>query len=136
WWLGAAAVIAVALVAYTPSQYRSAHRELDNLARQQHIEGDLLALVGDHAITLRCGPVGVPNHAPIPLLALYLKASPADVVSAQPGHISRGVYVDPASKQVEAEYVLDPRDPHVAASVPPGFSPTRENSSWLIFQRC
>jgi hypothetical protein len=136
WWLAAAAVIAVALVAYIPSQYRSAHRELDNLGRQQNIERDLLALVGDRGITLRCGPVGVPNHAPIPLLALYLKASPADVISAQVGHISRGVYVDPASKQVEDDYVLDPRDPHVAVSVPPGFSPTRSNRSWLIFQRC
>ena len=32
-------------LAYTPAQYRSAHRELDKLARQQSIEGDLLALV-------------------------------------------------------------------------------------------
>jgi hypothetical protein len=136
WWLGAAAVLALALVAYSPAQYRSAHRELDKLARQQHIEGDLLALVRERAISLRCGPVGVPNHAPIPLLALYLEASPADIVSAQVGHISRGVYVDPASTQVEDEYVLDPRDPHVVVSVPPGFSATRANRSWLIFARC
>jgi hypothetical protein len=136
WWLAASALVVVALAAYAPSQYRSAHRELDKLARQQRIEGDLLALVGDHAINLRCGPVGVPNHAPIPLLALYLKASPADVVSAQVGHISHGVYVDPASRQVEDEYVLDPRDPHVAVSVPPGFAAVRSNRSWLIFRRC
>jgi hypothetical protein len=46
------------------------------------------------------------------------------------------VYVDPASKQVEQDYVLDRRDPHVAASVPPGFSAVKTNRSWLIFQRC
>jgi len=136
WWMAAAALAAVALVAFAPSQYRSAHRELDKLARQQGIEGDLLALVHSGAVSLRCGPVGVPNHAPIPLLALYLKASPARIVSAQVGHIDRGVYVDPATKAVEDDYVLDPRDPHVAVSVPPGFHARASNRSWLVFERC
>jgi hypothetical protein len=136
WWMAGGALVLVALLAYAPSQYRSAHRELDNLSRQQSIEGDLLALVDDHSITLRCGPVGVPNHAPVPLLALHLKTSPKNVVSAEGAKISRGVYVDPASKQVEQDYVLDKRDPHVAASVPPGFSAVKTNRSWLIFRRC
>ena len=105
------ALVLVALLAYTPAQYRSAHRELDKLARQQRIQGDLLALVEDHSITLRCGPVGVPNHAPIPLLALYLKTSPLNIVSAQVNKISAGQYVDPASKEVEESYVLDPQRP-------------------------
>jgi hypothetical protein len=128
--------VLVALLAYAPAQYRSADHELDNLARQQRIEGDLLALVQDRAITLRCGPVGVPNHAPIPLLALYLKTSPRNIVSAQVGHISRGVYVDPASLEVEHDYVLDPRDPHQPVTVPPGFGEIHTNRSWLIFERC
>jgi hypothetical protein len=136
WWIAGAAIVLVALVAYAPAQYRSAHREMQKLARQQRIEGDLLALVRARAINLRCGPVGVPNHAPIPLLALYLHTSPANVVSAQVGHIARGVYVDPASREVEDDYVLDPRDPHVPVSVPPGFSATRANRSWVIFGRC
>jgi hypothetical protein len=80
--------------------------------------------------------VGVPNHAPIPLLALHLKTSPANIRSAQVGNISFGTYVDPASREVEADYVLDPRDPHQAVSVPPGFTESRTNRSWLIFQRC
>ena len=71
--------------------------------------------------TSRCGPVGVPNHAPIPLLALYLKTSPRNIVSPEAGHIDSGVYVDPASTEVEQDYVLDPHDPHEAVSVPPGF---------------
>jgi hypothetical protein len=136
WWMAGGALVLLALLAYAPSQYRSAHHELDNLARQHSIEGDLLALVDDHSIGLRCGPVGVPNHAPVPLLALYLKTSPAKVVSPEAGAITTGVYVDPASRQVEQDYVLDPRDPHAAASVPPGFSAVKTNRSWLIFQRC
>jgi hypothetical protein len=136
WWIAAGAVVLVALAAYAPSQYRGADRELRKLARQQSIEGDLLKLVRSHAIDLRCGPVGVPNHAPIPLLALYLKTSPRSIVSLQSGHIQTGVYVDPASKEVETNYVLDPRDPHQVVSVPPGFTERSANRSWLIFQRC
>jgi len=138
WWMAGGALVLVALLAFSPAQYRAAHRELGKLARQQSIEDDLLALVDDHSINLRCGPVGVPNHAPIPLLALYLKTSPRNILSAQTqaGHISSGVYVDPASKEVEDDYVLDPHDPHVAVSVPPGFTELSANRSWLIFRRC
>jgi hypothetical protein len=135
-WMAASAIVLLALIAYAPSQYRSAHRELGKLAHQQSIEHDLLALVANHSIDLRCGPVGVPNHAPVPLLALYLKTSPRNIVSLQTGHIATGVYVDPASREVELDYVLDPLDPHQAVSVPPGFTETGANRSWLIFHRC
>ncbi len=138
WWMAGGALVLVALVVYIPSQYRAAHRQMDELARQQSIEGDLVALVESGAVNLRCGPVGVPNHAPIPLLALYLHTSPRNIVNAQlaSGQIRSGVYVDPASRQVEEGYVLDRKDPHVAVSVPPGFTESASNSSWLIFKRC
>jgi hypothetical protein len=136
WWMAGGGLVLVALLAYAPSQYRSAHRELDNLARQQSIQDDLLALVDTGAITLRCGRVGVPNHAPVPLLALYLRTSPGNIVNAQSKQLLFGQYVDPASSEVEEDYVLDPRDPHRPVSVPPGFSEAHSNRSWLIFQRC
>lgn len=136
WWIGAGALVLLALIAFTPSQLRSAHREMGKLGNQQSIQNDLLALVEDGAVNLRCGPIGVPNHAPVPLLALYLHASPARIVSAQVAPISRGQYVDPASTFVEDEYVLDPHDPHLPVSVPPGFVESHANRSWLIFQRC
>lgn len=136
WWTAAGVAIIVALVAYAPAQYRSAHRELDKLRLQQRIQGDLLALVHEHSLSLRCGPVGVPNHAPIPLLALYMKASPTRIISAQVRSISSGQYLDPASRQVEESYILDPHDPHLPVSVPPGFHERRSNRSWLLFERC
>jgi hypothetical protein len=136
WWMIAGALVALALLAYAPAQYRLAHRQLDALAREHTIEDALVALVGDGSITLRCGPVSVPNHAPIPLLALYLKTSPRNIVSAQVKPIGFGQYVDPATKQVEQDYVLDPDDPHLPVTVPPGFTEVHANSSWLIFQRC
>jgi hypothetical protein len=135
-WMIAGAVVLVALLAYTPGQVRSAHHELDKLARQQTIQSELLALVHSHAITLRCGAVGVPNHAPIPLLALYLKARPSLVVSAEVKPIENGTYVDPASMEVEEDYVLDPKDPHLPVSIPPGFTESHTNSSWIIFEHC
>ncbi|HEY1834660.1 MAG TPA: hypothetical protein VGG08_09505 [Solirubrobacteraceae bacterium] len=135
-WLVAGMVVLVALLAYAPSQYRSAHRELDELSNQHRIEGELLTLVHRGAINLRCGPVGVPNHAPIPLLALYLNTDPANVQSAQEGHIPSGVYVDPASQEVEEDYVLDQHDPHQPVSVPPGFVESTTDHSWFIFKRC
>jgi hypothetical protein len=136
WWMAGGALVLVALLAYIPSQYRMAHRELANLAHQHRIEGALLALVDDHAIDLRCGPVGVPNHAPVPLLALYLETSPRNIVSPEAGHISSGTYVDPASREVETTYVLDSHDPVEPVSVPPGFTESATNRSWLIFHKC
>jgi hypothetical protein len=137
WWIAGGALVLVTLIAYIPSQYQSAHVQLGKLAHTHEIEGELLALVHEGAINLRCGPVGVPNHAPIPLLALYLQTSPRNIVSPEAGHIASGVYVDPATKEVEQDYVLDQRDPvpkHV--SVPPGFTEVASNHSWLIFQGC
>jgi hypothetical protein len=136
WWIAGGALVLVALVAFTPAQVKSAHREMGKLARQQAIQDDLIALVENGSVNLRCGPVGVPNHAPVPLVALYLKASPAKVISAQTRTISDGQYLDPASKEVEEDYVLDPHDPHRPVTVPPGFIEAHASSTWLIFQRC
>jgi hypothetical protein len=135
-WIAAGAIVLLALIAYMPGQVRSAHRELVKLARQQTIQNELLALVHDKAISLPCGQVGVPNHAPIPLLALYLKTHPSEVVSAEVKPIATGTYVDPASVEIEKDYVLDPRDPHLPVSIPPGFTEAHANSSWLIFEHC
>ncbi len=136
WWMAGGVLVLLALVASIPSQYHSANRELRKLAKQESIQNDLLALVSDGAITRRCEPVGVPNHAPIPLLSLYLETSPRQIVSAEASPITSGTYVDPASKEVEEDYVLDPHDPHSAVNVPPGFTEVHANGSWFIFARC
>jgi len=135
-WMGVGVVVLVALLATLPGQVGSAHKELSKLARQESIQGDLLALVKSKAIDLECGPVGVPNHAPIPLLALYLEGRPGLIVSAEAKQIEEGTYVDPASIEVERDYILDLKDPHAAVSIPPGFTEAHSNRSWLIFDRC
>jgi hypothetical protein len=135
-WMAAGVVVLVALLATLPGQVSSAHKQLSELARQESIQDDLLALVKSKAISLKCGPVGVPNHAPIPLLALYLKGSPGLIVSAEARQIEKGTYVDPASIEVEHDYILDLKDPHAPVSIPPGFTEAHSNRSWLIFDRC
>jgi hypothetical protein len=136
WWMAGGALVLVALLAYIPTQYHTVHKELTKLARQETFQNELVALVEDDSITRRCEPVGVPNHAPIPLLALYLGTSPRKIVSAESGPIAHGTYIDPASKEVEEDYVLDPHDPHLPVEVPPGFTEAHANSAWFIFEHC
>jgi hypothetical protein len=136
WWIACAALALAALLAHVPSQYDTDHRELQALARQQRIQDDLVALVDDGAIGARCEPIGVPNHAPIPLLALWLGSDPAEVVSAQARTIAHGTYVDPADAEVRRDYILDPSERAHRVSVPPGFAATRTTRSWLVFRRC
>ena len=139
WWMLAAVLVAGGLVVSIPSQYRVDHHELQELALQQRFQNALLALVHDGAITARCKPIGVPNHAPIPLLALSVQIPPAEVVSAQERTISHGTYVEPANEEVRRDYILnrnDPKEFNRPVAVPPGFSATRNSPSWLVFERC
>jgi hypothetical protein len=138
WWGAAAVLVTAGMLATAPAQYHTDHHELQALARQQRIQDALQKLVGEGAITARCEPVGVSNHAPIPLLALWLETPPAEVVSAQVRTVTNGTYVDPANEEVQRDYVLNQNDPHedTPESVPPGFTATRTSGSWLIFQRC
>ncbi len=137
WWMAAAALALAALLVTAPAQYRTDHHALDALAHQQQAQDDLIALVHEGAITARCEPIGVPNHAPIPLLAVWLRTPPPAIVSAQVQAIAHGTYVAPATAEVRRDYILDRNDPHPRpAAVPPGFTLTHTNRSWRIYQRC
>lgn len=135
-WMATGGLVLVALAASLPGQLRSAHGELTKLARQQQIQEDLVAFASRGALSVRCGPVGVPSHAPIPLLALYLKAAPAYIVNAQGEQLSQGSFVDPASREVEDEYALTARRSALPVTIPPGFNEAAANSSWLLFEHC
>jgi hypothetical protein len=135
-WMMGAALVLLALLAYIPSQYRTDHNELNELARQQRIQDDLVALVDSGAIAARCEPIGVPNHAPIPLLALWLESDPGEIVSAQARTISHGTYLAPANAEVQEKYILDKAERAHRVSVPPGFAASGGNRSWRISRRC
>jgi hypothetical protein len=136
-WQAAALVIVLAALALVPSQVASIRSTFISgrqpLHTQQRIQDDLTALVSDHAITLRCGPIGVPFHTPVPLLALRLRTSPANVVARE---IDHGEFVAAANARVLAIYLLDPLDPPVTYPVPSGFRLVARDRSWRVYQRC
>ncbi len=136
-WFGLTTI--VLLVAFTPAQVDRIDALRSALARQAQIQDDLRALVRQPPgrLSPSCLPLGVPNHRPIPLLALWLDVPPGELPSLQRGTIARGSYVRPATAQVARDYVLDRRDLRkVVPPPPPGFTPAGGNESWLVFQRC
>ena len=132
-WAVFGAFVGVLMLVFAPGQAGRIGKLGDALARQDQIQRDL------HALTpaMRCTPVAVPNHRPVPLLALWLDRRPQDVVVAQGRRLSRGTYVTPASAAVAKDYILDPRD--LDQAIPPApadFRPVAANRSWRVAARC
>ncbi len=136
-WQAIAVVLGLVGIALVPSGISSIRSTFVSgrqpLRSQQRIQNDLTALVEHHAIKLGCGPIGVPFHTPIPLLALRLRTSPANVVA---GHLGRGVFVSAANPRVLQTYLLDPQDPPIIFAVAVGFHLVTENRSWRVYERC
>lgn len=136
-WFGL--VTLVALLAFAPAQAERIDSLRDALRIQDGIQDDLRALVREPpgALGADCLPAGVPNHRPVPLLALWMKVRPEDVVSLQERTIARGQYARPATPQVARDYVLDRRDRDKAIPPPPpGFNLVAGNESWQVYKRC
>lgn len=136
-WLAAGAVVGLALLAFTPRQVERIQSLRSAIAVQRAIVSDLHALADSGSIRRPCGPVAVPNHRPVPLLALWLHRPAAEIVSAQLSPPRTGSYVAPATARVERNFILDPSDPRrTKASVPPNFERVTANASWILFARC
>ena len=130
-WFGAATL--AALIAFVPAQANRIGDLRDALRIQDAIQGDL------HDLTPRfpCLPATVPNHRPVPLLALWLDVDPDRVAVAQEQRPTIGAYVVPSSPRVARQYILDPRDVDPRIPPPPaGFEPTASNASWHAYARC
>jgi hypothetical protein len=130
-WFGALTL--VGLVVFIPSQVDRIASLRDALRIQDGIQDDL------HALTPRfpCTPVTVPNHRPVPLLALWLDVDPTRIAVAQEQRPRTGTYVVPTSRRVARQYILDPRDvdPRIPPA-PPSFRPVGANASWRAFAQC
>jgi hypothetical protein len=139
-WQAASIVIVVAIVASIAWQvprfnktFSSSKPADQSLSAQQRIADDLIALVSSHKLTTACGRISVPYATPVPLLALYLHTSPANVVSAP---IARGTYIVAADRAVYLQYQLDPHDPERHGGVPSGFRSIAANRSWHVYASC
>jgi len=136
-WQIVGVVVIVALLAFTPRQVERIDALRGAIQTQRDIRDDLEALTHVPPLRSDCRPVAVPNHRPVPLLALWLDRPPLEIVSAQLERPRRGVYVDPANERVERSYTLDPNDPkRLTAEVPEGFAPAARNRSWVVYERC
>lgn len=132
-WRAIGAAVLAAFVVFIPGQVN----RVENLRSAMHTQSDIL---GDlHAISdgIGCEPVAVPNHRPVPHIALWTGIAPAEIVSAQLEQPTTGSYIDPADDRVERNFTLDPRDPkRLTAEVPPGFDETARNASWVLYATC
>jgi hypothetical protein len=133
WWAVFGALTLVGLVVFIPPQVDRIGNLRDALRIQDGIQDDL------HELTPRfpCTPVTVPNHRPVPLLALWLDVGPERIAVAQEQRPRSGTYVVPSSRRVARQYILDPRDVDPRIPPPPvGFRPVGANASWRAFARC
>ena len=137
-WQVFAAVVALMFVAWAPNQYDLLSRVDTDLTNQSEIEGDLGDLADSGAFEPICLPISVPNHRAVPRLAFDLEIRPSDIVSSSEQHQPRrGYFLDPASRFVVHNFVLDPNDPaRLATPVPHGFRRVAGNESWLLYRRC
>jgi hypothetical protein len=144
-WIGFGALVAVLFVVFAPSQVDRLADLQDSISIQEEIRDDLKLIADSGEIHPGCEPVTVPNHRPVPLLALWLDRRPSEIVTAvreEDGELVRvepesGYFVDPASAEVEENFTLDPNDPgELTAPVPAGFDRADENESWVLYARC
>jgi len=134
WWARFAALAIVALLIFVPGQARRIDRLGNALSRQEAIQGDLADVIRDG---LPCRPVAVANRRPIPLLALWLKSGPQQIVDAQRGLPQRGTYLVPRTAEVARDYIFDKRDRGRRIPVtPPEFNAFAANASWRASAIC
>ena len=135
-WAVIGGVVLAAFVAFTPAQADRIADLRASMGTQEEILADLHDLTDDFT----CEPVAVPNHRPVPHIALWTGIPPGQIVSAQLEQPTSGLYVDPASERVLRNFTLDPRDPkRLTADVPAGFEEVARRTTSLaslLRQRC
>src|SRR4051812_28636374 len=122
-WAAIGGLMIVAFIALTPWQ---ASRLLDlrtDIANRDRVAADLKQIAdqppGGRAAKA-CSPLYVPNHRPVPDLALWTDTRPKDIVALPVAPSPDGIYIGPATLDAEKLSVLDPRDPKpLGARVPP-----------------
>ena len=138
-WAWFAVLTILLLVVFTPAQISRISNLRYALSRQDQIQGDLRALVKrpPALISSSCTPISVPNHRPVPLLALWLNVPAEQIFSAEDKRQLRGEFIATANAKVASDYILDPRDLNrVVVQPPSSFKAVGGNSSWRVYQRC
>lgn len=142
-WQVFAAVVALMFVVWLPNQWDLDSTVDTDLTNQARIENDLTDLVDAGAFEPLCGKIAVPNHRAVPRLAFGLEVKPTDIVSASessPAEMDEvGYFVEPASKFVIHNFILDPNDKtNFNQPLPARFEGhlVAENESWRVYRDC
>ncbi len=138
-WAWFAVVTILLLIVFTPAQVSRISNLRYALERQEQIQDDLRALVErpPALISQSCRPISVPNHRPVPLLALWTDLPAEQIYSAADKRQRSGVFIAAATAKVASDYILDPRDLNRSVAPPPAnFKLAGGNRSWLVYQRC
>ncbi|HEY2478259.1 MAG TPA: hypothetical protein VGI17_05970 [Solirubrobacterales bacterium] len=145
WWQVFAVLVLAMVLVWLPNQWNLDKQVHTDLSNQGRIENDLTDLVNEGAFSPECGPIAVPNHRAVPRLAFGLEVKPTDIVSASEAVSGEeeeklgevGYWVQPASRFVIHNYILDPNDTTKFNIHPPaGFREVARNESWIIYSRC
>jgi hypothetical protein len=130
-WAAIGALLIAIFVVLAPNQASRISDLRASMRTQSEILDDL------HDVDYPCRPIAVPNHRPVPHVALWTGIPPQQIVSAQLEQPTRGSYLQPANERVERNFTLDPKDPkRLTAGVPPGFERVSANRSWVLYARC
>jgi hypothetical protein len=138
-WLVLGLAVLGAMLAFAPSQANRLSDLRQDIRARDRIQADLLDLArspaGEKALE-QCGPIYVPNHRPVPVLAYWTGRRPREIVPNFGEPAVNGVFVEPANAEVERLSILDPRDPaeRRARGRPPQYRRLlAANGSWRIW---
>jgi hypothetical protein len=131
-WIALAALTAVAMLAFVPSQVDRLRSTRSALVAQTEILDELRAL----APSARCATISVPNRRAVPQLALWTDRRPSAIVSAQEAGAYSGSAFVPASPAVAAQFVLDARDKDRALPPAPTVAPSETGHFWRLYDDC
>ena len=142
-WMAFGSLVLIGFVALSPWQAERLWDKRTDVAARDRVQADLHALTEEGAVARAievCTPAYVPNHRPVPELALWTDTRPKDIRALPIDPSPDGVYIGPATPESERLSVLDPRDPKPLDAVPaPGTGPANwereiaRNRSWVAF---
>ena len=143
-WMAFGSLVLIGFAVLSPWQADRIWDKRTDIAARDGVAADLNDLATEPAVARAidaCPPLYVPNHRPVPDLALITDTRPTDIRALPVDPSPDGIYIGPASRRAEALSVLDPRDPKpLGARVPPpGTGPPNwereiaRNGSWVAF---
>ena len=120
-------------VVFAPGQANRIRDLRASMGTQSEILADLHDITGDFG----CAPVTVPNHRPVPHVALWTGIPPGEIVSAQLAAADVGRLRRPRQRARAAQLHARPaRSAQAHRDVPPGFERVAANRSWVLYARC